>query len=351
MASEPLVAGAAASGHALRRAVLGVGAAVLVAAIAVAIAALTLSGASLGADSTALAKVSLQPLGGKIEHVEVFGPTGHPLPVAVQGGRLVPQRRLHPGEPITVAVRVRRPGWLGWALGSEHTEHLTVTTPVAHLTQRWLTVAPGKPVSVAFQQPVSAVSYESAGGIHTHALLEPSSAVSLGRRPATGTIAIAAAPRSWETVGAPAHVSWFPPSRSPVMATSPAPGARIAPASPIYLTFSKPVDEVLGSGHPQLSPATPGSWHRANSHTLEFRPSGFGMPLGSQLRVTLPHPVAVTAGGGRADEHPGGQLDCASRLDATPAPAVGAGGLPARLLAPVLPRTWRTRRAPRRQPR
>ena len=75
------------------------------------------------------------------------------------------------------------------------------------------------------------------------------------------------------------------------MASSPAPGATIAPAAALYLTFSKPVDEVLGSKRPQLSPATAGHWRKANSHTLEFRPSGYGMPLGSQLHLTLPRAV------------------------------------------------------------
>jgi peptidoglycan hydrolase-like protein with peptidoglycan-binding domain len=298
MASEPLVAGAAVPGHALKRVLLGASAAVLLVLIALAVAALTLSGASLGGDASALAKVSLQPLGGKIEHVTAFGPDGRALPIAVRGGRLVPQRRLHPGEQISVAVRVRRPGWLGWALGSEHVERLTVRTPVAYLKERWITAKPDSPVDVAFQQPVSAVRYETSGGTRTRSLSRPASRVSVGQRPATGTIEIAAAARSWESVGKPAHVSWFPPSHSPVMAVSPAAGARIAPASPIYLTFSKPVAQVLGSGHPRLSPATQGRWVQANSHTLEFRPSGFGMPLGSQLSVTLPHPVAVTAGSG-----------------------------------------------------
>jgi L,D-transpeptidase catalytic domain len=295
MATEPLVAGVAAPGRALKRALLGVAVVVGVVLVVLVIAALTLSGATLGGDSNALAKVSVQALGGKVEHVEAFGPTGHPLPITVHDGRLLPLRRLHPGEQIAVSVRVKRPGWIGWALGSEHTEHLTVRTPVAYLKERWITTASGSPVKVAFAGPVSAVSYEGPTGTHTHALPEPSSTVSIGHRPATGTLQIAAAARSWETVGAPAHVSWFPPSKSPVLAASPAPGAHIAPASPIYLTFSKPVDEVLGSGHPQLSPATAGHWHKANSHTLEFRPSGFGLPLGSQLTVTLPHSVAVTA--------------------------------------------------------
>ena len=300
MASEPLLAGAAASGFPLRRVAIGVGAALLVLLIAAVVAALTLSGATLGGDSTALAKVSLQPLGGSIEHVEAFGPSGRPIPIAVHAGLLTPLRKLHPGERISVAVRVKRPGWTGWALGSEHTEHLTVTAPVAHLRQRWLTVSPGAPVTVAFSQPVSAVSYETSGAMRLHALSEPASSVSLGSRAATGTVQIAAAPRSWETAGAATHVSWFPPSRSPVLAASPAPGGNIAPASPIYLTFSKPVSEVLGSAQPKLSPATQGHWQKANSHTLEFRPAGFGLPLGSTLHVTLPHAVAVTKAGSRS---------------------------------------------------
>ncbi|HXD55789.1 MAG TPA: L,D-transpeptidase [Solirubrobacteraceae bacterium] len=299
MASEPLLAGAAAPGLALRRAAPWVGAVLLVLLLAAVAAALTLSGASLAGDSTALAKVSVQPLGGTIEHVEAFGPTGRRVPMSIQGGLLTPTHHLHPGERISVAVRVKRPGWLGWALGSVQTEHLTVTAPVARLKERWLTVAQGRPVTVAFQQPVSAVSYESSGATRTHRLGEPASRVSLGARGATGTVQIAAAARSWETVGKPTHVSWFPPSRSPVLAASPATGAKIAPASPIYLTFSKPVDQVLGSARPKLSPATQGHWMKANSHTLEFRPTGFGLPLGSTLHATLPRAVAVTAEGSR----------------------------------------------------
>jgi len=45
-------------------------------------------------------------------------------------------------------------------------------------------------------------------------------------------------------------------------------------------------------------PSTQGQWREANSHTLVFTPSGYGAALGSQLRVLLPHPVAVTAGSG-----------------------------------------------------
>ena len=69
----------------------------------------------------------------------------------------------------------------------------------------------------------------------------------------------------------------------------------ISPSTPIRLTFSKPVSDVLGSRHPSLSPSTPGHWREPDSHTLVFTPSGFGAPLGSQLQMQLPHAVSVTA--------------------------------------------------------
>jgi L,D-transpeptidase catalytic domain len=297
MAIESAHGGLVSSGHAVKRMLLITGAILALVLVALVVAALTLSGASLGDDGSALAHVSLQPLGGKIEHVEAFGPGGRHIPLAISGNRLTPLRRLKPGEQISVDVVVRRPGWIGWALGNQHTEHLTVQTPVAHVKERWLTVPAGSEVRVSFDQPVTAVSYGS-GSLSHHDADAAADTISLGRQPATGTLEVAAAARTWESVGPPTHVSWFPPSSSPVLASSPAPGSTIAPASPIYLTFSKPVKEVLGSSVPSLSPATAGHWYEANSHTLEFRPSGFGLPLGSKLNVHLPHTVAVTGAGG-----------------------------------------------------
>lgn len=299
MASETASTGTLSSGQTLKRALLGAGIVLALALLAVVIAALTLSGASLTGDATALARVSVQPLGGRIEHVEAFGPDGRRIPMSVHDGLLRPLRKLHPGEQVSVDVLVHRPGWIGWALGSRSVERLTLTTPVAHVLNRWMTVTPGQPVRIAFDQPVTAVSYGAgSSGLATDPLGQGRRSVSIGRRPATGTVEIAAAARTWETVGAPAHVSWFPPSSSPVLATSPAAGTDIGPATPLYLTFSKTVSEALGSSGPTLSPATSGHWIEVNSHTLEFRPSGFGAPLGSQLNIHLPRPVSVTAGGG-----------------------------------------------------
>ena len=287
-------AGSARSGR--KRFLLGlaIGVAVLIAALVV--AALAWSGVTLAGDSTALARVTVQPLGGTIEHIEAFGPGGQRLPIAVDDGRLTPRKQLTPGERVSVDVEIRRPGWLGWALGSHDSEQLTLSAPVAHVTEPWMTVRTGSEVHVSFGQPVSAVAYGSPGDLTAHALSGAQRSISLGTQPETGATEVAAAVRPWETVGAPTQVSWFPPSRAPVMDTLPAAGTRIAPSAPIYLTFSQPVSEVLGSGGPRLSPATPGHWRETNSHTLVFTPSGFGAALGSQLRMQLPRAVAVTAG-------------------------------------------------------
>jgi hypothetical protein len=274
---------------------VAVGAAAVLVAVVVAVFAL--SGVKLVGDASALARVDIQPLGGTLEHVEAFGPGGKSVPILVRNGRLTPIHRLKPGEQISVVVKVRRPGWIGWALGNERTEHLTLTTPVAQLSTPWMTVRPGSDVRVGFEGPVSEVAYGSPGHLTRRSLGTPSKSVSLGSQAATGSVELAAAPRSWETVGSPTPVSWFPPSRFPVMATYPAAGSSIAPAGTIYLTFSKPVADVLGGTRPQLVPQTAGRWRETDSHTIAFTPSGFGIPLSSQVRMQLPHQVSVTAGG------------------------------------------------------
>jgi L,D-transpeptidase catalytic domain len=296
MAMESARPGVVSDGHVLKRLLLGAGITLAVVLALLIVAALTLSGASLASDATALARVSVQPLGGSVEHVEAFGPDGKPVPLSVHDDLLTPLIHLAPGEQVSVDVVVRRPGWLGWALGKKRTEHLTLRAPFAQVTNRWITTPEGSDLEVGFDQPVTAVSYgPSSTSLTPHALDTSQRTISLGPHAATGTILIATAARPWETLGAPTHVSWFPPSSSPVLATSPAAGSRIGPATPLYLTFSKPVSEVLGSAGPTLSPSTSGAWREVNSHTLEFKPSGFGAPLGSQLNLHLPRQVSVTA--------------------------------------------------------
>jgi L,D-transpeptidase catalytic domain len=285
-------------GSARRRILIGASAAPVFAVVVLAAAVLTLSGLSLASDSTALARVSVQPLGGTIERVQAFGPGGQSLPIAVSDDRLTPLRKLTPGERVTVDVEVRRPGWIGWALGRQHSERLTLRAPVAHLTQRWMTVGAGSQVRVSFDRPVSAIAYGNTTALTRHTLSGAQSSISLGTQPETGTTEIAAAVRPWESLGPPAQVSWFPPAHAPVMVSLPAAGTSISPATKIRLTFSKPVSDVLGSSRPRISPSTPGRWLKLNSHTLTFTPSGFGATLGSKLRIQLPRTVAVTAGSG-----------------------------------------------------
>ncbi|HEY1688193.1 MAG TPA: L,D-transpeptidase family protein [Solirubrobacteraceae bacterium] len=264
--------------------------------VAFAVAVLLLSGVSLASDQTALARVSVQPFGGSLRSVHAFGPHGRRIPLSVHEGRLTPRTRLTPGELITVEVVVSRPGWSSWALGATKHERLTMHAPVAHIGSRWLTVAEGAQPRVQFDQPVAAVGYGGGGKLRRRPLAEAGKQVTLQGRPSIGTALVAAAPRPWERLGAPARVAWFPKSSTPLVVASPAPGTQVSPAGRISLMFSKPVSQVLGSARPQLSPKTPGHWRLLDSHTLQFTPSGFGAAFASNLSVRLPHQVGVPAG-------------------------------------------------------
>ncbi len=272
---------------------------VVVAALGLGAAVLWWSGATLRGDSVALARVEVQPLGGSLVSAKAFGPGGTPIPLAVSGGRLVPQTKLVPGEQVSVTVVVRRPGWLRWALGSTRTERLTVQTPVTKLPQRWLTVAPNAALHVRFADPVDRVSYL----IGKRRLVVPvggQRVVSLGPQAASGTTQVASAARSWERLGPPVRVTWFPQSQLPVVLVSPAVGRPISPLTPIRLTFSRPVSKALGSARPQFATGVQGSWHETDSHTLLFTPSGFGFPLDSNLHLQLPPGLSVSVGASTA---------------------------------------------------
>jgi L,D-transpeptidase catalytic domain len=274
-------------------------AAVALALVVFVVVALLLSGATLASDAAALARVEVQPFGGTLESARASGPDGQTIPLSVRDGRLTPQAKLAPGERIVVDVVVRRPGWLGWLIGSARREQLSVRAPVAHPQSRWLTVPVGASVRVGFDQPVTAVAYTVAGSSARH-LYGTRRAISLGRRTATGSVEISASARKWERLGPPASVSWFPASRLPVLISKPRPGGRITPLTPLRLTFSRPVATVLGSARPTLVPRTRGRWDQADSHTLLFAPAAPGVPFASELQLRLGRAVAVLArsGGG-----------------------------------------------------
>ncbi len=256
-------------------------------------AAFALSGASLSADSSALARVETEALGGSVSSVKATGPNGEPIEVAVRDGRLYPKQPLEPGEVVSVDVVVKRPGAIGWLVGSERHEHLTLTAPAAKVRSRWLTVSPSHAPRVNFDRPVAAVAYGTPGHLRRISFARPRSSVSLGSREAVGTVLVAGAPRSWERLGKPQSVTWFPAGDAPSVAASPAPGSNVSPATPLRLTFSKPVSKVLGDSEPKLSPEATGSWHKVDSHTLVFEPTGYGAGLSTEVEVELPKRVDV----------------------------------------------------------
>ena len=247
------------------------------------------SSPSLGESSTALARIELPPFAGSFEFASAYGPSGQAIPLADHNGLLVPEAKLAPGEIVTVDVVVRRPGWLSWALGSVRREQLTIRAPVAHVTKPWLTRVPGAPLRVSFDQPVAAAATLSAGQLVAQRLTR--GGLELNPGAAAGSIQIRAAARSWERLGRPSYVTWFPPSRAPVLVARPATSATLLPTAAIRLTFSRPVADVLGSAMPRLLPAAAGSWHEPDSHTLVFTPAGTGFPLASTLQVVLPRDV------------------------------------------------------------
>jgi peptidoglycan hydrolase-like protein with peptidoglycan-binding domain len=287
-------------GRRSRRGLLGALAGLVVVVVAAAIVIVTVwSGATLSTDQTALAKVTLEPFAGTLVRAAAFGPDGSPIRLRRDGGRLTPLQLLAPGEVISVDVVIRRPGWLGWALGSLRDERLTVRAPVARTTGSLLSVAPGAPVRIRFEQPVSSLSYATGGQPAVRlALAGPTSTVTLAGLGGAGTAEISAAVRPWEKLGPPLPVTWLPPSSEPVVLASPAPGSNLAPDGTITLTFSEPVASLLGASRPTLTPSMPGSWRETDSHTLVFRPSGLGAPLGSQLSLALPAAMAVAAPSG-----------------------------------------------------
>jgi hypothetical protein len=270
----------------------------LVALVAVAAGALVLlsAKASLTADSSALAKVGLPLGGGKIESVTATtGPHARPVPIVVHDGKLWPRGLVPANERISLDVVIKRPGWISWLAGSRDHMRLTIVTPATSLREHYLTLAPGAPVRLEFKPAVQVVSYGPPGQLRRHVFATPRSVVTLPRTAEAGSIAVAAAPRTWET--SPARlVSWFPTGSAASAVASPTPGTTVLSTTPITLTFSKTVDAALGSSRPPVSPATQGTWHTINSHTIEFRPEGYGYGLGATVAVALPSGVRLIGG-------------------------------------------------------
>jgi peptidoglycan hydrolase-like protein with peptidoglycan-binding domain len=251
------------------------------------VAVLAWSSPTLGRSRTALAKIDLPLFAGTLVRASAFAPDGTPIALSEHDGQLTPKTKLEPGEQVTVDVVVRSPGWLSWALGATHTERLTVRAPVARVAERWLTLAAGAPLQVVFTRAVARVASEAQ-------FSRRGRTVSFGRpSAAVGSVDLRAAPRSWERLGPAQTISWFPASRSPIAIVSPRTSTALRPTSPIRLTFSEPVAQVLGSRLPQIEPHVVGAWHETNSHTVVFTPAGTGFPLASSLQLVLPRAIST----------------------------------------------------------
>jgi peptidoglycan hydrolase-like protein with peptidoglycan-binding domain len=269
----------------------------VVLAIAAAAVLLVSSKAGLRPDPVALARVDLPLGGGRIQSVSaVSGPTSAPIPVEVRGQQIWPRGKIPAGQQVSIEAVVTRPSWVGWLTGSTERLRMTVTTPTASLRTQYTTVSGSEPLRVRFAQPVSAYEYGLQGRLQHRTLASPQTEVALPRSGSAGSIWVAGVPRTWETT-APAMVSWFPTGIAAAVVASPAPGTPISANTPITLTFSKPVDQALGKQQsPPVSPVTQGSWQRLNSHTIVFRPQGFGYGLGAKVTVGLPGGVRVVGG-------------------------------------------------------
>ncbi len=270
----------------------------VVAAVALLAVAWTHAGVSLADDPVALAAVHVQRFGGKVQHISAVDGDGHAVALEVDGERLTPKRKVAAGEPITVSVTVKRPGWDGWLLGSTKREQLTVRAPVAAVASQWVTAQPGGGVRVAFSAPASTVAYATGDDpLRHHPTRGAQRSVVIPEKAAAGTLRVAAAARSWETLGRPTTVHWFPASNRDAAIVSPAPGSDIGPGDRLRLTFSHPVSDVLGAHDPAISDGAEGHWKRVDAHTLEYVPSGLGLGFDSKVTVTLPDEIDAIAPG------------------------------------------------------
>jgi hypothetical protein len=276
----------------------------LAAAAAFVVSAFALSGSSLEEDGASLGKVSTDTFGGSVSNARVTAvKSGDAIPVELKGDQIVPKVRLHPGEQVTVEATVNRPSTIGWLAGGEKKLTMTTTAPSASVENAWITVKKGKNPYVHFSRPVRQVAYGRPGALKHRTFAQPRRSFTLGKQPSAGQMIVASAPwdRSMEHVGKFKTVTWFPATGSPIIAATPTAGTTISASTPLELTFSKPVHKLFGSEKPKLSPEVDGKWSQPNAHTLVFRPSGFGVPLATDLKVELPQKVDVVEADGSTE--------------------------------------------------
>jgi lipoprotein-anchoring transpeptidase ErfK/SrfK len=280
--------------------VAGLGVVVLAAGAAVVLLhqGVAAPGATFEPDPDALARVVVSGPGARLSSVHAAGAHGAAIPVSVRNGRVYPTTPLHVGEKIVLTATIARPAPTSWVLGSSLRIVRTIRTPKARLESRFVEVAEGAPVTLAFAAHVAKVSLRSGKHRSLRTLPAKARALTLAggvSQAGARTVLVAAAPRSWELLPTPIAVTWFASGGLPKVVATPRPGAAgLQPGAPLKLTFSRPVSEIFGSRLPVLSPHTAGRWHQTDAHTLVFQPTGAGYGLDAKLTARLPRAVQLT---------------------------------------------------------
>ena len=248
-------------------------------------AILEFSGVTLTADPVGLARVDLQALSGTLQPPTAEDAERRAIPLTDASGVLTPSTQIAPGTRVTIVVTARRPGWSAWLLGKTAEKRLTVTAPLAEVTSTWVTRPDGGPVPVTFSDPISRAAYAG------HTVRGTGRSLTVPETAKAGTVEVSVAARSWEKLGDPITVHYFPSATRPVALVSPTPSGRLDPGDQVRVTFAGK------AAQPKISVA--GHWEHPDDHTYVFTPSGSGPSLGATVKLTLPHTSAVGDSAGR----------------------------------------------------
>ncbi len=282
------------------RLAVGTGVVVVLAGAAVVLALLVgRPHVSISASGQALVQVHVGGLG-TVMTGEWATSGGRTVALVDDADDLVPASPLAQGQVVRITVRAAAPSWLGWLLGPSVSSTTVVRTPVSAPSSHVEVASRHGQVPVRFDYPVSVVAYSAEGGPTTTIHLRRATMVADLAVPsdlAAGSLDVAAAPRSWETVATRmAPVTWFVATsgRTPVVLAQPAPGSATATTDgPITLTFAEPVAQVLGDTRPTLSPDVAGAWSEPGPDTLVFTPHGFGFGPDTAVTVSFDRMVSV----------------------------------------------------------
>jgi hypothetical protein len=288
------------SPHRWRTRIIALTALALPVAAAIALLALvSTSNATLSPSGTALATLKLPFGGAQVTRVTAtVGVEQKVLAVKLIGDEIWPDGPVATDQPVTIEATVRRPGWNAWLAGHRQTVKLAETTPAARLTSSYVTVKPGRDITLRYTEPVARFGSGATGtAVRERSLGRPGRTVAVKPTASAGTMTVAAAPRTWE-IPATETVSWFPAGAAATAVASPAPGSSITAQSAITLTFSRTVHRALSGHLPVVSPAGSGRWRSLNAHTIEFVPRGYGYGLGAKVQVALPSGVHLIGGTG-----------------------------------------------------